>query len=338
MSRCGDSQARRARRGVTRREREPFAQQLVLALQRAERDEQAILRLLEPRALRTGLGELRLEFRRRAHGSTFDERADLELPPAQRKFSFALRDLAFERRDALLVLPLATTGSDDARRGQRREFEDSFAALGVEFFGVDRLVHPRLVHGRLVHRRRSFLAHRRTARSARSYRIAQANSTGCSPCRAPRAFRRAPGAQYREHMAAPPKPDPDSAPGVGAERTPGPSFGPMGPEHWSRARAGLNAEALEYYRERDLAPGVAGGGAERNFYCMRCAGVIPFAPPAVVCPHCGAELGEAARRYFNWVEINEPPPSDLRPLLARAGLVVAAVLALAAAVWFFWLR
>lgn len=131
-------------------------------------------------------------------------------------------------------------------------------------------------------------------------------------------------------MTAPPKPDREP----GAE----PSFGPMGPAHWSRARADLNAEALEYYRARDRAPGVAAGGAERNFYCMHCAGVIPFAPPAAVCPHCGAELDEAARRYFNWVEINEPPASDARPLLLVAGLVGVVLLALGAAVWFLWLR
>jgi hypothetical protein len=133
-------------------------------------------------------------------------------------------------------------------------------------------------------------------------------------------------------MAAPPDPGPD------ADRPAAPSFGPMSPEHWSRARTGLNAEALDYYRTRDHSPGVAEGGAERNFYCMSCDGVIPYDPETAACPHCGAELGEAARRYFNWVEINEPPPSDVRPLLALAGLVLAAVCVLGALAWFFWVR
>ena len=38
---------------------------------------------------------------------------------------------------------------------------------------------------------------------------------------------------------------------------PWPVYGNMSDDHWSRARAGENAEALEYYRERSRAPGVA---------------------------------------------------------------------------------
>ena len=56
----------------------------------------------------------------------------------------------------------------------------------------------------------------------------------------------------------------------------------MGPEHWSRARKDSNQEALEYYRERSHAPGVEAGGGPRNFYCMRCDGVIPEVPPLPV--------------------------------------------------------
>jgi hypothetical protein len=102
------------------------------------------------------------------------------------------------------------------------------------------------------------------------------------------------------------------------------SFGPMSEHHWSRARAGTNAEALEYYRQRSRAPGVAQGGAERNYYCMQCDGVIPFEHSGTSCPHCGAALDGAAKRYFNWVEINEPAPSDFKALLPF--LIVGAIL------------
>jgi hypothetical protein len=111
----------------------------------------------------------------------------------------------------------------------------------------------------------------------------------------------------------------------------------MSDRHWSRARAGANREALDYYRQRSTAPGVAEGGAARNFYCMRCDGVIPFDQRAEHCPHCGQAIDEHVKRYFNWVEINEPPPSDFVPLLklAAAGLGLVALVALAA--W-WWLR
>ncbi len=107
------------------------------------------------------------------------------------------------------------------------------------------------------------------------------------------------------------------------------SFGNMSEEHWSRSRKELNQEALEYYRERSKAPGVAEGGAERNFYCMQCDGVIPHVPVRETCPHCGATLDESVKRYFNWVEMNDPPKSDLRALLpiALGALVILALVA-----------
>jgi len=108
----------------------------------------------------------------------------------------------------------------------------------------------------------------------------------------------------------------------------------MSERHWSRARAGRNQEALEYYRARSKAPGVKEGGAERNFYCMACDGVIPFDLQAQSCPHCGAKIDEKVRRYFNWVEINEPPQSDLRALLPI--LVPLALIALAAVAFAIW--
>ena len=114
---------------------------------------------------------------------------------------------------------------------------------------------------------------------------------------------------------------------------PRPSFGNMSDEHWSRARRDSNQEALEYYRQRSKAPGVAEGGAERNFYCMECDGVIPHGTDAKVCPHCGASIEGGVKRYFNWVEMNEPPRSEFRALLpwlllalgALAAIVFAAV-------------
>ena len=49
---------------------------------------------------------------------------------------------------------------------------------------------------------------------------------------------------------------------------------PLGEDHWSKARAGENQEALDYYRERSKAPGVEAGGGLRNHYCFECDGVI----------------------------------------------------------------
>lgn len=110
----------------------------------------------------------------------------------------------------------------------------------------------------------------------------------------------------------------------------------MSDRHWSRARAGANREALDYYRQRSRAPGVAEGGAERNFYCMSCDGVIDYSHTGEVCPHCGAALEENIKRYFNWVEINEPPSSDLQPLLKLAAVGLLALATMAALVW-WWL-
>jgi len=106
------------------------------------------------------------------------------------------------------------------------------------------------------------------------------------------------------------------------------SWGNLSEQHWSRARRDANQEALEYYRERSRAPGVAEGGAARNEYCMECDGVVPHASER--CPHCGAAIDAKVRRYFNWVEIDKPTESDAKPLLAIAavGIVVLAVLAL----------
>lgn len=111
-------------------------------------------------------------------------------------------------------------------------------------------------------------------------------------------------------------------------------------EQWPRSRAGRNDEALEYYRERSRAPGVAEGGAARNHYCMACNGVVPLEydsrrpqdGPPERCPHCGAELDARVRAMFNWVEIDQVPASDLRALLpflmvGLALVVVAGVLA-----------
>lgn len=117
-------------------------------------------------------------------------------------------------------------------------------------------------------------------------------------------------------------------------REPGPekSFGNMSDAHWSRARAGANEEAIEYYRERSRAPGVAAGGGDRNHYCMSCDGVVPFEHARESCPHCGASLAGVARRYFNWVELDRPPRSDLKallPFLVGGALVLAAALAAA---------
>lgn len=105
-----------------------------------------------------------------------------------------------------------------------------------------------------------------------------------------------------------------------------PSWGNVSEHHWSVARAGRNEEALDYYRERSRAPGVREGGGSRNCYCLACDGVIPLDRPLDACPHCGEPLDLHVRRYFNWVEIDEPPESDLRALLPAAVVVAIVVL------------
>jgi hypothetical protein len=110
------------------------------------------------------------------------------------------------------------------------------------------------------------------------------------------------------------------------------SFGNVGEHHWTRTRRGKHAEALEYLRGRSRAPGVREGGSARNHYCMRCDGVIAHDHAGDECPHCGAPLEGRVKRYFNWVEIDQPPASDLRallPWLAGAGIVLAVI------VWLF---
>ena len=113
------------------------------------------------------------------------------------------------------------------------------------------------------------------------------------------------------------------------------SFGNISDQHWSRSRRDSNREALEYYRERSKAPGVAEGGGSRNFYCMKCDGVIEFDPPRESCPHCGASIDENVKRYFNWVEINEPNDSDAKALLriALPFLIAFVVIVAAFVIW-----
>ncbi|MCC6407570.1 MAG: hypothetical protein IT453_10400 [Planctomycetes bacterium] len=119
-------------------------------------------------------------------------------------------------------------------------------------------------------------------------------------------------------------------------KNPPPSWGNIGEHHWSRTRKGANREALDYYRERSKAPGVEGGGTARNFYCMQCDGVIPYEHEGPVCPHCGAALEDRVKRYFNWVEINEPAGSDALALV-KLGLPIALGLAAVAALVWWWL-
>jgi len=135
-------------------------------------------------------------------------------------------------------------------------------------------------------------------------------------------------------MSSEPERSPRSEPSTPDAAKPGAaSRAPMDESHWSRARRDSNPEALEYYRSRSRAPGVAEGGAARNFYCMRCDGVIPFDPPTDACPHCGERIDENVKRYFNWVEIAEPPASDFIPLLKVAALGVAVIAVVVLLVW-----
>jgi hypothetical protein len=106
------------------------------------------------------------------------------------------------------------------------------------------------------------------------------------------------------------------------------SWGAISERHWTRTRAAHNREALEYYRRRSRAPGVAAGGAHRNYYCMKCDGVIPYYEEHERCPHCGEAIERTVRRYFNWVETDFPRRSDLRSLWPWALALAAAIAAL----------
>ncbi|MEM9800621.1 MAG: hypothetical protein AAGA20_09865 [Planctomycetota bacterium] len=112
------------------------------------------------------------------------------------------------------------------------------------------------------------------------------------------------------------------------EEAPVKSYGNMSEHHWSRTRGERNAEAIDYYRERSQAPGVAEGGDARNFYCMECDGVVPWDDfSGDACPHCGAAIDGNARRYFNWVEIDRAPDRDRTAVLLAVGIVGLALLA-----------
>jgi len=142
--------------------------------------------------------------------------------------------------------------------------------------------------------------------------------------------------------ASEPEPDDDRGEAPEAEPDPGSiealrarkSVGRITDEHWTRARAGQNQEAIDYYRERSRAPGVAEGGGTRAHYCMSCDGVIPLeydsrraaAKELEHCPHCGVELDRNVRRMFNWVEIDQVHDSDaaaLLPWFLAAGVLLS---------------
>lgn len=117
-----------------------------------------------------------------------------------------------------------------------------------------------------------------------------------------------------------------------------PSWGNISPRHWSKARADMNEEALEYMRERSRAPGVEDGGSHRNSYCMECNGVLPLDYDRRVaddqrklkeCPHCGAEIDARVQAMFNWVEIDQVHGGDAKAMLPvlLGGLVVLGLLA-----------
>ena len=113
------------------------------------------------------------------------------------------------------------------------------------------------------------------------------------------------------------------------------SYGNMDEHHWSKTRGERNKEAIDYYRQRSAAPGVAEGGEARNFYCMACDGVVPFEHQGSTCPHCGDPIEGRSRRYFNWVEIDEAPASDLKVLLPW---FVAALVVVGFIIWLLiWL-
>lgn len=131
-----------------------------------------------------------------------------------------------------------------------------------------------------------------------------------------------------------PPPPPESEPsGTSATGSPEdqPSYGNMSEHHWSRTRGERNREAIDYYRERSQAPGVAEGGEARNHFCMECDGVIPWDEfKGDACPHCGAKIDGSVRRYFNWVEIDRTPQADRTAALLATGIALAFLAALLA--------
>ena len=137
------------------------------------------------------------------------------------------------------------------------------------------------------------------------------------------------------------EPDPPAGDSAEADGPNPPSWGNMGPRHWSRTRKDANPEALEYLRERSRAPGVAEGGSSRNHYCMECNGVVPLAydqrAPAskerLHCPHCGAELDRGVRAMFNWVEMDQPPDSDLKAVMLPALLIAVIISVVIGVAW-----
>ena len=127
-----------------------------------------------------------------------------------------------------------------------------------------------------------------------------------------------------------PESEPSGPPTTGSPEDQ-PSYGNMSERHWSRTRGERNREAIDYYRERSQAPGVAEGGEARNFFCMECDGVIPWDDfKGDACPHCGAKIDGSVRRYFNWVEIDRTPQADRTAALLATGIVVLVLAVLGA--------
>ena len=56
---------------------------------------------------------------------------------------------------------------------------------------------------------------------------------------------------------------------------------------------------------------------------------VPAPRLHTTCPHCGAKIEGGARRMFNWVELDQSPPSDARALLlpALGGLLLIPAIA-----------
>ncbi len=133
----------------------------------------------------------------------------------------------------------------------------------------------------------------------------------------------------------PPYPGRTSGP-EGKPQPPPSSLGNIGEHHWTRSRSTENQAAIDYYRERSKAPGVAEGGEERNHYCLECDGVIPHDASTTSCPHCGAEIEGHTKRYFNWVEIDDTTDSDLKALLPWLILGLALLLGVAVGAWFLF--
>jgi preprotein translocase subunit Sss1 len=90
-------------------------------------------------------------------------------------------------------------------------------------------------------------------------------------------------------------------------------------EGWDKTR---HEDALEFHKRQNERAGMREEVARRNQYCPKCRGVVEWNLRA--CPHCGAEIPEQLRDYYNFSDF-EPKVDrkELAPILTAFAVGLA---------------